>query len=105
MVHKKTKTQVEDTMTRYAHQDQYASFENPHNTEYTRIAEELYQAGRSWGQAGNTTIPKYFPLDRGDGTITQIPIVKAISFNAQEFVRGWRETKPATATKTRKGRK
>jgi hypothetical protein len=79
----------------YAHQSSYASFNNQYSDAYLGIADELYQAGRAWGSAGNTRPPKCFPLDRGDGTVTMVPIVGAISFNASEFVRGWKETRPA----------
>ena len=87
-------------MTRYHHQQSYADFSQHRvNEEYKKTQQDLYEAGKAWGQAGNTTIPRWYTYDRGDSTV-QIPLR---GHSGQEFVRGWRETKPAT--KTRKGRK
>lgn len=86
-------------MTRYAHQSSYASFGTRTNPEAEKIDRELYEAGRAWGLSGNVKLPRHFPLDRGDGHVTQIPIVGSIGASAAEFVRGWKETKPLTPTK------
>ena len=91
-------------MTRYAHQFSYASFGFTESPVALAIDAELYQAGRAWGMAGNTKIPKYFPLDRGDGHVTNIPIVGSIGMSASEFIRGWKETKPVTKM-TKKSRR
>ena len=91
-------------MTRYHHQQSYADFSQHRvNEEYKKTQQDLYEAGKAWGQAGNTTIPRWYTYDRGDSTV-QIPLR---GHSGQEFVRGWKETRPMpTATKkTRKGRK
>lgn len=67
------------------------------NEETDRLSQELYEAGRLWGSSGNAKLPKTFPLDRGDGHITNIPIVGSRTDLAHAFVEGWRETKPITA--------
>ena len=90
-------------MTRYAHQTSYASFGFSESPVALAIDAELYQAGRAWGLAGNLKVPKYYPLDRGDGHVTNIAIVGSIGVSASEFVRGWKETKPmSTTTKSKK---
>ena len=91
-------------MTRYAHQTSYASFGFSESHVALAIDLELYQAGRAWGLAGNTKVPKYYPLDRGDGHVTNIAIVGSIGVSASEFVRGWKETKPLTTTTKSKKR-
>lgn len=90
-------------MTRYAHQSSYASFGTRVSQEAEKIDRELYEAGRAWGQSGNVKLPRYFPLDRGDGHVTPIAIVGSIGMSASEFIRGWKETKPVT--KPKKSRK
>lgn len=90
-------------MTRYAHQDRYASFGFTESPVALAIDAELYQAGRAWGMAGNTKIPRYCQLDRGDGHVTNFAIVGSIGMSASEFIRGWKETKPVT--KPKKSRK
>lgn len=67
------------------------------NEETDRLADELHEAGRLWGKSGNTKLPKSFPLDRGDGHVTQIPIVGSRTDLAHAFIEGWRETKPVAA--------
>ena len=90
-------------MTRYAHQNGYASFGFSESHVALAIDADLYQAGRAWGLAGNLKVPKYYPLDRGDGHVTNIAIVGSIGVSASEFVRGWKETKPmSTTTKSKK---
>ena len=90
-------------MTRYAHQTSYESFGFSESPVALAIDAELYQAGRAWGMAGNTKVPKYYQLDRGDGHVTNIAIVGSIGVSASEFVRGWKETKPmSTTTKSKK---
>ena len=90
-------------MTRYAHQTSYASFGFTESPVALAIDADLYQAGRAWGLAGNLKVPKYYPLDRGDGHVTNIAIVGSIGVSASEFVRGWKETKPmSTTTKSKK---
>ena len=86
---------------RYAHQTGYASFGFTESPEALAIDADLYQAGRAWGLAGNLKVPKYYPLDRGDGHVTNIAIVGSIGVSASEFVRGWKETKPLTTTKSK----
>lgn len=91
-------------MTRYAHQTSYASFNFTESPIALAIDAELYQAGRSWGMAGNTVLPRYFQLDRGDGHVTNFAIVGSLGMSASEFIRGWKETKPMTKM-TKKSRK
>jgi len=89
-------------MTRYAHQSSYASFGTRTNPEADKIDHELYEAGRAWGLAGNVKVPRWYPLDRGNGHVTQIPIVGSIGGAAAQFVRGWKETKPLTSSKKKR---
>ena len=74
------------------------------NPEAEKQEEELYQAGREWGKAGNLKIPRYYSYDRGDGSSVLIPIVGSTGFAAGEFVRGWKETRHLPAKKG-KGKK
>lgn len=75
------------------------------NTENDKLADELLEAGRLWGRAGNTKLPKIFPLDRGDGHVTPVRITGSRTDLAHAFVAGWRETKPTITAHRGSGRK